>query len=256
MTTLPTLADEIISLLVSHPRGLSIANAASELSVPALRVRDAFITLHSTKRAVVAKRGQGGAFFLHAAGYPACFVCHRQFARGKKSKRITCGRSCAVSLSWRSEDARKNRLASIIKERRTPVALARTKAANDKRWSRPGERERLSEANRLRWADPTFKAKTSASIQAVNGSAQARARSSLMRKEQWKDPKFRQATVAGIRKSKQSDEARAKFSDLTKARWRDPEWRKKWLPAVRRNAAKAGRASQAKRKAASQKVEV
>lgn len=94
-----------------------------------------------------------------------CENCNEIYDRALKSKRRTCSRSCAVSLSWKDERARIQRTISITEAVNKPANRARISKENRKRWSRDGEREKLSALNKSRWANPEFKAKTSAAIQ-------------------------------------------------------------------------------------------
>lgn len=96
-----------------------------------------------------------------------CENCGEVYDRPRKSKRRTCSRSCAVSLSWKNEETRAQRTASIIDAVNTPSNRRRISRENRKRWARQGEREKLSELNKSRWADESFKEKTSATIRDV-----------------------------------------------------------------------------------------
>lgn len=86
-----------------------------------------------------------------------------------KSKRVTCSNSCRSALQWRDPESAERRRQSIIVARRTPESRQRAIDNNHKRWggARPGEREKLSERTRKRWADPYQNAKQAVAIQKV-----------------------------------------------------------------------------------------
>ena len=162
-----------------------------------------------------------------------CEECGAAFERrGPKSKRRTCSRSCAAAAAWKNDPGR--RIASIKIARRTPESRAMSTAANNLRWSRPGEREKLAEWNRKRWADGRVKRRLSRAI-SRSWTPERRAQASEIRRLEWAhDAAYRAATVAGIRRSKSSPEARALFSELLRARWQDSVWREKWTEGMRR----------------------
>lgn len=195
--------------------------------------------------------GSKARYLLLLDGLPpqhrSCRGCGVVFEHPRKSRRICCSRSCGIAWSWKQPGVAERRKAAIRAEKATPEAKARLAAHNERRWSDPDERERLSEWNKKRWADPVTKAKLSASIQAVNGSAEGRKRASRIRTEAWQSEEIRERTVAGIRRSKQTPEARAKFSKLLKDRWRDPALRPKYMAAVKKSAAKRAESARGKK---------
>lgn len=146
-------------------------------------------------------------------------------------KRKTCSRTCAVALSWRNPETAKTRSAGIRKSKATPEAQAWQIEHNQKRWSREGERDRLSEQNRQRWADPVFRKKLSAAIRTSHNKPEARARFSKIMRAMWNDPGKREQWIANIRAAKSSPNARAAFSAALRERWKDPIWRVKFRSA-------------------------
>lgn len=155
-----------------------------------------------------------------------CTVCGSPFIRtSSKSKRVTCSRRCAVTLSWRNPETKAQRKASISKNKQQPEVQEKLAEFNRQRWAREGEREKLAQRTREMWADPEKHEQLTMAIAAVNRAPEKRAFYSELRREAWSDPVYREKTVAGIRASKSTPEARALFSRLLKARWDDPIWR-------------------------------
>lgn len=256
---LPSLADEILAalpqLLKTHIDGPGLADIAKHIGADMPSVRRAAFQLNSDARANLMRRLHSREQFLipvrrysRDLGYRYCAHCQSTFAVVHKSKRRCCSRGCGIAWSWSRPGVKERRSAGIKLAHSTPEARERLDVHNRRRWSKPGERERLSEQNRRQWADPVKKALRAQSIAAVNGSPEMRLLYSNLRKQWWKDPQMRERMVAAAKRAKNTPEFKAYFSELCRKRWRDPAWRKKWLLAVRRNAAKAGRASQAKRR--------
>lgn len=96
-----------------------------------------------------------------------CEICGDAYDRPEKSKRRTCSRSCAVSLSWKNDASRSDRCAAIKEAVNKPDNVRRIVNLNHKRWTDESERERLAALSRERWADPAYKEKTSAAIREV-----------------------------------------------------------------------------------------
>lgn len=184
--------------------------------------------------AILIRRGKADVLAPADHPVPVCRTCRREFTRKKKSKSVTCARSCAVALSWRNPGTKAQRKASITAQKRTPEGRAKSVAVNNKRWSDPKQRERLAEQSRKRWADPVQHALLSSKIRVVQRSPEKRAKASEARKRAWDDPEIRARMTAGIQQSKSSPEARAKFSKLLKDRWADPVWRAKYTEANKR----------------------
>jgi hypothetical protein len=176
-----------------------------------------------------------------------CVVCRQSFTRRPNSSARTCSRSCANSLGWSDPQKVQKRIANIKAEKQTAEAKARHAENNQKRWSRPGERERLSKKNKERWADPAERAKMSRGIRKAQNDPEQRQLYSEIRKRYWADPEKRRKMVDGIRRSKGSPEARALFSSLLKQRWRDPILREKYMAAVRASARRASEAAARRR---------
>ena len=164
-----------------------------------------------------------------------CVECSKEFERPRKSKRQTCSRACWAALGWKSN--RDDRIASITAQKRTPEGRAASVETNRKRWSRPGEREKLAEYNRRRWAQPEIKFALSAAIR-DGWTLERRAEFAAFRARQWaEDEAYRAKNVAAIRAAKSTPEARAKFSALLTARWRDPKSRAVYVAAMQRRVA-------------------
>jgi hypothetical protein len=237
---IPTLADEVLAalpvLFAGDPRGPTAADMAVAFGADLPSVRNAMAALEEKGHARLVRRGR--SLHLVPAGYPGliCPVCRGEFVRKKKSRALTCSRSCAVALSWRNPEVKERRGASISATLTGPEHSARITRNNHERWSRPGEREKLSEQNRRRWADPETKVRVSLSIQREHGTPEKRALYSRIRKAFWDDPAGRKRMVDGIRRSKSTPEAKAKFSALLKARWQDPVMRAKYIAGNRRRA--------------------
>lgn len=89
-----------------------------------------------------------------------CIICSEPFLRGPKSRRRTCGRSCAVSLAWQKNP--EDRKAGISAAQMRPDQQKRIAEHNARRWAKPEEHEKLSEQNRERWTDGKVKAESAA----------------------------------------------------------------------------------------------
>lgn len=246
------LEDRIISVLSTFDEPPMARDVAAAIVSEEAAVRRAFERLESSGKAKIVRRGRGLHLVPADWPVPMCIVCRAEFERPRKSKRVTCCRSCAVSLSWKNPDTKQQRVASIKDERQTEEARARAIRNNKKRWSRPGEREKLSERNRQMWADPYENAKMSVAIQKVQLTPERREFQSKQIKSRWDDPKGREKLVRGIRNSKSTPEARAKFSRLLRERWQDPEWREKYLAATRKNSAKGAEKTRGKKQSEEQ----
>jgi len=233
-----TLGDDILDVIAPVVGGVALKSIAAKVGEALQFVRAAAEKLDNAGRAVLIVRGRGGALILAPIPYatPVCRVCHREFERKRKSKRVTCSRSCHASIGWRDPAKKARRVAAIKAQRQTPQGKANSIARNKKRWSDPEQRERLRQQNKARWGDPVMKARMVAAIRNVRRQPEKRAQSSEIRKRHWADPKKCAKMIAGIKRSKSTPEARAKFSKLLKDRWADPVLRKKYLAAVRRTA--------------------
>jgi hypothetical protein len=167
-----------------------------------------------------------------------CKICGKPYERGLKSKRQCCSRSCWIALSWRNEETAAKRRATmsiVQKARRCGANL------NRMRWSRPGERERLSEWNRKTWADPEIRKKRSAGIRRQARRPEFRKKMSDIRKRDWQNPEYREKMITGNRRGHGRPEYRKLFSDNLRRRWAEPKSRAKLLKAVRETAAKINR---------------
>lgn len=228
-------ADEVLALVC--PGGVKLADVAKRLAADTASVRAAFLKLDADGRAIAARaRAQGRAWRLLPLGdkTPVCKICHQEFVRPRKSKRVTCSRVCWGSLAWRDPELRQKRVASIRRQKDSVDSRAQSAAANNVRWAKPGAREKLAHQSRERWADPVMKAKMSAAIHAVQSSPEMRALYSKIRKAQWDDPEGRKRLVEGIRLSKSTPEAKALFSKLLRERWKDPAMRRKYTEGNRK----------------------
>lgn len=232
-----TLADEIFDLLKPGDR-LSIGDMTGNLAADRASVRKAMDTLRDARRAdIVRIPGAGRELFLvpyRAFGdgfLNVCANCGKSFQRRPKTKAMNCSKSCAQRWVWKNPEVHARRCEALQIAHNTPSALQRTARTNAARWAREGEREKLVDANKKRWADPTQRAAISRGIRAVQQKPEQRALYSDIRKKYWDDPEKRKKMVAGIRRSKSTPEARAKFSRLLSERWKDPAMREKYTRA-------------------------
>jgi len=235
-----TLADELAAelprLWEAEPAGATLVAACRALAAGRPEVRAAFDALDGDGRARLVRRRGERALRLLPVTSPvlACASCHGEFERPHKSRRATCSRPCAVALSWRGEGARERRVSGIKAQRATPEGKANTVGRNIARWARPGERERLGELNRERWADPVAAAERAAAMRATNGTEDNRLKASDIRKAAWADPETRERYLAGIRAGKATERSSANSSMAMVRRWRDPAQREKFLRGRKR----------------------
>src|SRR6185437_14805336 len=235
MSTLPTLADEVLAalplLMECHPDGPSLKVIAATLGAGSVFVRDACHKLNQEGRADLLQRLGSREQFLvplrhRCPGRPLCAICGKIFDRGlygdgrHQSVRRTCSRKCWGSLAFRTN--REQRVASLRKAATSPASRARTTEGNRRRWARPGERERLSEKNRNRWADPVQKAALSQAIASVRRTPESRKAASDARKAAWRNPTVRRRMLAGMKRVHGTPGHKAKLSANMRARWRDP----------------------------------
>lgn len=208
-----TLADEILAelpyMMGVLPLGPIARDVAGSIAADVPSVRRAMEQLEADGRAKIVRRGR--ALHLVPADYPGliCPVCRAEYVRPRKSRRVTCSRSCGVTLSWRSPEAAQRRIAAITAQRRTPEGQRNTAERNRERWSRPGERERASEQNRARWRDPEMRARLSVSIAKAHGTPERRERQRQAIKARWNDREGRAKLEAGMRRGKQKNKGGA-----------------------------------------------
>lgn len=242
MTLATDLLASLPKLTQRHPRGPMAKDMAAFVAASIPAVLDAARQLDAEGLAIFLRYPGSKARHLVPLAFDlgpqgrVCANCRVVFGQPKKGRRRCCGRSCGIAWSWKQPGVAERRRSGIVAERATPEARARLAEHNRRRWSDPDQHAVLSEQNRRQWADPVARARRSTSIQAANGSAEARAAWSAMRKEMWEDPGYRAKACAGIKASKSTPEARALFSELLRARWQDPVLREKYLAAVRKNA--------------------
>lgn len=235
-----TLTDEIAEILpemlAASPDGIPIAVLAMRIGASVANVRRA-CTADDGKATLIRKSNRllvrlvGVGF---AAGDRICCICRCIYRAPSTSKRVTCTRRCAASLSWQGDEHRAAKIAGIRRAKCTPEAAERTRQSNRERWARPGEREKLAERNRQMWQDPHTRATLSVAISVAHSTPESRAKVSRRMKARWDDPAGRDKLEAGIRRSKSAPEQRAKFSKLLKERWQDPQWVEKWRKGFRR----------------------
>lgn len=167
-----------------------------------------------------------------------CPVCSKRFdatkAKVSDRARVTCSRSCAVSLSWKSPEAKERRVASIKIERQSPAAQARLAAHNERRWAKPEEHTKLSEWNRQRWSDPKVKKELSEAIYKAQAKPEYRAALSARKVELWKNPAYRESHTEAVRRALSTPENRARASRALRARWADPEKRARMLRGIQK----------------------
>lgn len=171
-----------------------------------------------------------------AARLKTCATCGKSFdplnpGRPNDPPRKTCSRSCAVSLSWKTNTEKRRR--SITAARSTPEARARQVERNNERWAQPGEREKLAERSRKMWAKPRTRAKLSKAIKQAQNDPSRRAQASVVRTILWRDDEYRAKVIEGVRRSHTTPEARAKFSRLLTERWNDPAIRARMSAGIK-----------------------
>lgn len=251
---LASLADEILralpELMLVNRSGPSALMICEAVGADIGAVRRAMHQLNEEGRADLMRRLDSREQFLVPLRYRGidglryCVNCGETFKPPAKvrerggtrySNRRGCSRACGIAWSWNRPGVRDRRRMGIAQQKRTPEALAKTAEINEKRWARSGERERMGEKSRRRWADPVMKANLARAIALVQRSPEMRKLYSDLRKQWWKDPLMREKMVVAMKACRATPEARAKFSELLKARWHDPVLRKKYLAAARAN---------------------
>lgn len=221
-----TLADEILDVL-RHPTGDALRDIAARVRESLPRVRDAAFALDKDGRAILIRRGKGGALFLAGKDYPhpVCRVCHLEFVRKPKSIRVTCSRKCHAAYGWRDPESAAKRRASIIKARNTPESRAKCTDVNNRRWADPKQREKLSEQNRQRWADPEMRARYGSIQRVRNQTPESRKQASEARKKAWANPETRAKMLKGMRESRASQAHIEKLREAAIDRNKDPAFR-------------------------------
>lgn len=242
------IVDQLPVIMGVHRNGAPIRQIAKYVAADAPAIRTALNTLEQDGFIKLARRGK--ALFVVPPDWPKpiCPECRIEFERPKKSKRITCSRSCGVAMSWKNPAVRERRREALKVAQSAPQAVERTRRTNKARWSRPEEREKLSQRNREMWADPETAIKMAVAIAKAHREPARRKAQSEVIKARWNDPEGRAKLVQGIRRCKMSPKARKKCSEALKERWQDPEGRKKLAAACKENAKKATAASIASRK--------
>lgn len=246
------LSDEMVVFLPfiaeHYPGGVPLRALGEAMGVDWPHIRKAAVEASESRKIWLMRRGR--SFIVSQLGAMidlprVCIGCGTVFDAPKAMKngrmqlthRATCSHSCRNRWSWRKPQTRAKRGEGIRAAFNTEEARLRLAAHNNRRWSKPGERERLSEQNRREWRDPVKSALRAQSIKAVNGSPEMRKFYSDLRKEWWADPTMRQKMQEAVSASQSTQEYRQKLSLLVKERWRDPVWREKW---TRANRARAG----------------
>lgn len=232
------LADRVLALIPNTSHGLSLKSAVKELRQDIPHVRAAFEALEKSGRARMVRRGRGGALYLllPTVAVLVCAVesCRREFTRPPASKRVTCSRPCWASFGWRDPEKAAKRRAKISEVHKTPEALARTAAFNKRRWSKPGEREKLALQNSRRWKGRIEEfERYRAKMRIIQTEPERRKMYSDLRKEWWADPKMRKRMTDAVNASAAVQEYRKNFGKFLKQRWADPEFRAKYTAANR-----------------------
>lgn len=169
------------------------------------------------------------------SGWRICAECALLFvppilSGGKISPRVTCSRSCSMSMSWRGDEARAKRSASIRKALNQPEQRKRIVERNLKAWESEERRAALSRWNRERWSDVATKIELSVAIsQRFARRPQDRAAIAELRRKEWADPVKRAERIKRQKESKSSPEYRARAGAAMRRRWRDPEQREAFL---------------------------
>lgn len=162
-----------------------------------------------------------------------CEKCGVAFELPKKSKRRrTCSRKCSASLSWDNPGTREKRRASIRETKLLPKYRKITIEANVRRWSRPGEREKLAERNRNMTPQQLAERGKQIAARWARDPALTK-RASDFRRAWWRIPENRAKAIAVMQTVHQSAEAKAGFSARLRARWQNPKMRARLLAHVR-----------------------
>lgn len=237
-----TLADEVLAALPALSKanrgGVSVSIVATHMAAAETDVRRAFVRLGAKNYALLVRERTGYRLFPAGSRFKTCGTCQKTFICLPRSTRVTCTRTCAVAMSWKNPETAARRRASIRAEKLTPQARQRTVEINNRRWARPGEREKLSARNRETWADPKTAAKRTAGIRKAHRTPEKRAFYSELRRKDFQDPAYRARHLEAVRQAKASPEHRASLSESMRKRWQDPKQRAVMLAAVRRNAKK------------------
>lgn len=242
---LPTLADEILAVVIEHREGVKLKSLTSTIGADIAHIRRAAKELNVAARAILMRRRSSREFFLvpnksQVDGLRVCVSCGTPFdppfwatpsGRKKFYPRRSCSRACGIAWSWSRPGVREKRSAGIKVTKNTPEAMERLAEHNKRRWSKPSEHEKLAEQNRREWADPVKATLRAQSIKAIHTQPEKRKHASDTKKRQWAEPGYRTKTVEGIRRSKTTPEARAQFSKLLADRWKDPVMRAKYTAA-------------------------
>lgn len=113
--------------------------------------------------------------------------------RAKQSARVKAQTSTPEGRALMSETARQMWTAEFRAKRSAEV----TEQMNQ-RWTSNEERQRLSAKSVSRWADPKFRARNSAAIQAVLSNDEQKARVREQSRQRWSDPEFKARTSKAI----------------------------------------------------------
>jgi hypothetical protein len=208
--TLQTLADEVLGVVA--PDGVGLKDVARILAADVQSVRAAFAKLDEDGRAILVRRGRGGAYLLFPLGasVKACVICHRELTGAKRKGTKTCSRSCAHYLAWRNPAMRAKHQASVKASRADPKVRARMWETIIAAHRTPESRAKKSETNRRSWADPEQRVRRVLSIKAAwDGDAARKARHAELKQAHWSDPEYREKALAAMRNGRRGRFKRA-----------------------------------------------
>lgn len=232
------LSQEVFEAIPDTAIGLAMGEARRIVGADSAHVRQAFSELDVAGAATMVKRGKGGALFVVLPHFKtlACAVCHWEYKRSHKSKRLTCSRACHASLGWRDPDKAAKRRQALKASQNTPKAALRISAHNKKRWSDPKQHDALAAQNRREWQDHEKSAIRSAKIRLKHQRPESRQFYSDLRKKAWADPVMRQKMHDAAAASQKTQAYREKMSAIAIARNKSPEFRAKVIARNKKTA--------------------
>lgn len=235
-----SLAQEIVAalpaMMEAHPKGPRVKEIAPFVAAPEANVRRAIETIKAEALAIVVRYpgskarhvvplGHKFARLTTANGFrrKVCAWCDTLFQNGSRK---FCSKECFARHMWSNPERREKGSAAAKRVAQTPTGRANT-AKLVARQQSPEGRQWMSERNRKDWADPTHKAKRSASLQAALGTPEKRKFFSESRKADWEKPGYRERASESMRRVRAEPEVKAKYSAASKRRWQDPAYREK-----------------------------
>lgn len=139
-------------------------------------------------------------------------------------ERATCPAYCPKSAASHREEARREHMRHLAKERwKDPVFRAKWTEANRKR-NTPELRAATAKRAKEMWADPQRAAAVREKIRATRAKPENVKRDSERLKALWRDPEWRVRQSKAI-KAARTEKFKHAVSDGMKERWADPEWK-------------------------------